>query len=325
MRAAKVSGIFCLIIIISLITACASSLRGSLNNPRLLADSSSRFLELDSILVHYTDSAHGLTTADYPVLMLLHGFGGNTSNFDAVIGELSGLFRVIAFDRPPFGYSQKALPADYGEHSPYSRTQQAEYAVQLMDALGISSAVLVGHSAGGAVALQTAIRHPDRIEGLLLVSPAVQGGGSPAFVRRLFSIPPFRWLGPFIVRRTLAGSERILARSFYDSAVITEDIRQQYRRGSEIKDWDKALWQFSIEAESSGDSLDYTKISVPVLIISGAEDEIVDPEQSILLHGKLSDSELYLMEKIGHIAFQEDPEGFLEIVRPWLTDRYLNR
>lgn len=300
-------------------------MKGTVEDPRLSVDDTSRFISLDSILIHYTDSHEDSSLPDMPVLILLHGFGGNTSNFDAVIAELADFYRVVAFDRPPFGYSQKALPADYGEYSPYTEHQQAEYAVQLMDALGISTAVLLGHSAGGAVALNTAIRHPERIEGLLLVSPAISGGGPSLFIRSLLAFPPFRWIGSFIVRRAFEGSDRILERSFYDQTAITEEIRQQYRRGSEMAGWDNALWQFSIESGRGSEHTDFSQVSVPVLIISGEEDAIVDPEQSIMLHSMLPDSELFLMEKIGHIAFQEDPARFLGIVKPWLTKRGLNR
>jgi pimeloyl-ACP methyl ester carboxylesterase len=150
--------------------ACLASCAGSslVEDPQVVAGPAARFVELDSILIHYEDSEPGSTK---PVLLLYHGFGGNLRNFDPVRDALAEDWRVIAFDRPPFGYSQKALPRDFGELNPYSSRGQAEFGVLLMDALGLDEAVLVGHSAGGAAALAAAARYPDRIRGLLLVSP----------------------------------------------------------------------------------------------------------------------------------------------------------
>src|SRR3989442_4465179 len=74
-------------------------------------------------------------------------------------------FRVIAFDNRGFGLSDK--PA-----VPYDNAAYARLAISLLDSLGISDVVLVGHSIGGAIAAQVAIEYPQRVPGLVLVGSA---------------------------------------------------------------------------------------------------------------------------------------------------------
>src|SRR5207249_4477912 len=71
-------------------------------------------------------------------------------------------FRVIAFDLPGFGFSDKAAPASGYDNKSYVRAS-----VALLDSLHIADAVLVGHSMGGAIAAQVAIDHPERVRGIL--------------------------------------------------------------------------------------------------------------------------------------------------------------
>jgi pimeloyl-ACP methyl ester carboxylesterase len=101
-----------------------------------------------------------------PVL-LLHGLGATKGSFLPSVAGLAGTFRTIAVDLPGFGDSFKPLGAPY--HAPFF----ARSVVELMDALGIERAHLVGNSMGGRVALELGLRYPERVGRLVLLAPSL--------------------------------------------------------------------------------------------------------------------------------------------------------
>ena len=129
-----------------------------------------------------------------PVL-LIGGPGSDVSMFAGMVRRLSASCRVIAFDNRGAGRSDKP-------DAPGSIAMMADDAVGLMDALGIASAYLVGISMGGSIALDVALRHPDRVRGLVLVSARARKpaqltlSASMRVANGLRSLPPFRGRHP---------------------------------------------------------------------------------------------------------------------------------
>ena len=91
-----------------------------------------------------------------PPVVAVHGLGGTKGSFLPTVAALAGGFRVIALDLPGFGDSDKPLAA------PYDARYFAAVVVDLLDALDIECAHLIGNSLGGRVALEVGMRHPDR-------------------------------------------------------------------------------------------------------------------------------------------------------------------
>ncbi len=102
-----------------------------------------------------------------PPLIALHGLGGTKASFLPTIADLASSHRVIALDLPGFGESAKPIAA------PYDARWMARSVVAAMDKLGIERAHLVGNSMGGRVALEAGMNHPDRVERVVLLCPAV--------------------------------------------------------------------------------------------------------------------------------------------------------
>ncbi len=99
-----------------------------------------------------------------PAIVLLHGVGGKLHNFDALASELSKSLTVLRFDMRGFGKSDK--PVD----KPYSLDVWADDLLELMDALKIGEAVVIGHSMGDRIACRFAAKHPTRISGLVALN-----------------------------------------------------------------------------------------------------------------------------------------------------------
>jgi pimeloyl-ACP methyl ester carboxylesterase len=100
-------------------------------------------------------------------ILLLHGLGATKGSFLPTVAALAGSFRTIALDLPGFGDSFKPLGAPY--HPPFF----ARAVVELMDALGLGRAHVIGNSMGGRVALELGLRYPERVGRLVLLAPSL--------------------------------------------------------------------------------------------------------------------------------------------------------
>jgi pimeloyl-ACP methyl ester carboxylesterase len=118
-----------------------------------------------------------------PVLML-HGLGGTKASFLPTVAALAPGFRTIAVDLLGFGDSDKPLGASYGPQF------QARAVTQLLDALELERAHLLGHSMGGRIALELGFSHPERTIGLVLMTPAMAWLGERRWA------PYLRWIRP---------------------------------------------------------------------------------------------------------------------------------
>ena len=137
---------------------------------------------------------------------------------------------VIVFDHPAFGLTERSLPGNWGGENPYSPESRASLTMALMDRLGVGKAVLVGHSAGGTIAVLTALRYPERIKALVLVTLAVYASGSPLDrLHPLLHTPQMRRLGPLPVRSISTWGEAIIRTAWYDPSEITPGVLTGYK------------------------------------------------------------------------------------------------
>ena len=279
--------------------------------PQELADPDSRFVEVGGIAVHYKMAGSG-----EPVLILLHGFGASTFSWREVVGPLSEVGTVVAFDRPGFGLTERPMPGEWAGPNPYTPEAQAGLTVGLMDALGVERGILVGHSAGGTIALLTALTYPERVEALVLVDAAVYSGGTPGWLRPILHTPQMRHLGPLLVRSIQNWGMDLARSAWHDPEKLTPEIWEGYTRPLRAQNWDRALWELTLASHPL--DLRPAGVSVPVLVITGDDDRIVPTEQSIRLAGELPRAELRVIPDCGHIPQEECPGPFLQAVKAFL-------
>jgi pimeloyl-ACP methyl ester carboxylesterase len=150
-----------------------------------------------------------LTAGTGEPIVCIHGLGGTKASFLPTTAALADAYRVVALDLPGFGESDKPLTAAYD--APYF----ARSVVDLLDALDIERVHLVGNSMGGRVAIELALREPDRVGRLILLSPALAWLRErrwkwllPAQLPRLGLIQPTpRAIVEPIVRRLIPGAD----------------------------------------------------------------------------------------------------------------------
>ena len=259
-----------------------------------------------------------------PVLILVHGFGGSTFGWRHVMEPLaaSGWY-VVALDLPGFGLAEKGWDQSYAHES------QAGYVLSVMDQLNIQDAVVAGHSMGGNVVSWVAALAPERVRGLALIDAAIV---SPALTRNTaagtaLSLPPLRRAARILIRSafTEATFGDLLGSAFAVKSAATPETIRGYAAASQLPEWDSAL--LGIIRDSSANALpssieavvDGADTPIPTLILWGADDSWVPLSAGESLRDALPAASYVVLPGLGHVPFEEDPEGFTQAMREWLA------
>jgi pimeloyl-ACP methyl ester carboxylesterase len=312
-RGLRIAGIVLVIVLIVLLVgplvAPLPALEGTVP-PEELADPDSQFIDLRGVRLHYKVAGAG-----EPAFVLLHGFLASTYSWREVVAPLSEIGTVIAFDRPAFGLTSRPMPGEWGEENPYTPDFATWLTLDLMDALGVDRAILVGNSAGGALSARIAVEHPGRVEALVLVDAAVYPrGGSPSWMRPLLATPQLRRIGPVLLRNVRDWGLDFARSAWHDPSRITPEVWEGYTVPLRADDWDRALYEFTVSSFQVDLATRLDEITMPVLVITGDDDRIVPTEESIRLASELQGSQLVVVPDCGHVPHEECPAPFLDAV-----------
>ncbi len=274
----------------------------------------SQIVGVDGIDVHYIESGEG-----EQAFILLHGFGSSTYSWRKVFSAFSTKGKVIAYDRPGFGLTERITNPDSFEINPYTLEYQAELLIKLMDLKNIKHAILVGNSAGASVAIYTAAFYPERVKALILVDPAVSAsGGIPGWGKFIFSFPQFDRLGPFFVRSIEENGLELLKMAWADEEKITDEDLLNYQRPLKMENWDIGLWEYT-KVNGDVDVAQFlSQLTMPVIVISGMEDQLIPVEESIAASEKINNAQFFGIDHCGHVLQEECPEEFMKIVNQFL-------
>jgi pimeloyl-ACP methyl ester carboxylesterase len=280
--------------------------------PKELADDDAEFIDIHGMSIHLKKSGQGK-----PVFLLLHGFAASLYSWHRVMEPFSQLGTVIAYDRPGFGLSEH--PLHWQGKNPYSAETQVDLVIGLLDYFQVDQAILVGSSAGGSVSMRVALRHPERVAGLVLVDAAVYvGSRAPAWLFPLFSTPQMRHLGPLAARQIMRLGPRLIEMAWHEPSRLPAEMLELYQKPYKVENWDKALWEFTQANRENDLPQHLNEINLPTLVITGDDDRIVPTADSIRLAGELPDATLTVVEDCGHLPHEEQPEAFMEAVRSFL-------
>jgi pimeloyl-ACP methyl ester carboxylesterase len=278
-------------------------------DPKMLVnDPDGAFITIQNVAIYYEDKGDNTS----PVVILVHGLFGSTETwrYNADVLADAG-YRVIAFDRPGFGLSDK--PDSFN----YSVSNQADLTAELMDALNIDTAIMVGHSAGANVLGHFAIRHPERITKLVLVDAALLTGGPPPFVGALLRFPPiWRW-GRVILQRVFTREqlENSLASFYVNASFLTSADYDAYWRAFQTPNWDIGL--LGLTRDSAGNTLSreaIATIQADTVLIWGDQDTVTPIADGKALTSLIPNSRLMIITNTGHQPFEEAPDEFNRIL-----------
>lgn len=265
-----------------------------------------RFLRIGDQLVHLEQAGRG-----EPVV-LLHGFGASTYSWRKVMPALAASFRVIAIDLNGFGYTQR--PRTFAS---YTREGQAALVLRVMDALGIGSAHLMGHSYGGGLTLWIASRHPGRVRSIVLVDSS-----APTYANdrrsRAASLKPL--LGLYLRSVVLRPEtvRRALLRSFHDDSLVTPELVHEYYERIRIEGVVDAYHGLTAPTRTPAELVRLEEIQAPALVVWGAEDELISAASGRRAAARMPRSEFVALEGVGHVPMEERPGELVRIVLPFL-------
>ena len=239
--------------------------------------------------IYYRDSGEGTP------LVLIHGNYGSSTWWKPLLGKVSD-HRTVAPDLPGFGKSEKP-------ETDHMIPTYSSYLDDFLNELGIEKFRLIGHSLGGAISLQYALDHPEKVEKLILVDPSPPDGLS-------FSL--FQKLLYKIVKR----SDRIIKRYFNE--IVSEDHPLYEELWEDATSMKKSAVEGHVKALEEFDVTDrLTDLEPPLYVIRGENDSIIEDEDLKVYkdYGRYE-----VIKNTGHAPFVDAPEKFIELLEEILNE-----
>lgn len=232
-----------------------------------------QFAEVAGAHLHYVDTG----PRDAPAIVMLHGLMGQLRNFSHSLSEsLSADHRVILVDRPGWGHSSVDGPRP-------GIVAQAAMIAALIEQLEIDNPLLVGHSMGGAVALALGLERPELVRGLALIAPLSQPATSvPKPFAGLLAPAPLRpaiaWLVA-VPAGTMSGAR--VAQAVFAPDPVPDDFATRGGGALSLRPKSYMAGSFEIRAataEMAALAARYASFRIPVAILYGREDQVLDPQ-----------------------------------------------
>ncbi|MEW5738032.1 MAG: alpha/beta hydrolase [Myxococcota bacterium] len=269
----------------------------------------STFLEVAGLSVHVRDEG---PREDVTPLVLLHGTSASLHTWDGWAAELSKQRRVIRFDLPGFGLTGPAADGDY------SIAAYVRFVVAVLDALGVQRFVVAGNSLGGEIAWSTAVAHPERVAGLVLVDaagyPLVSQSVPIGF--RLAKLPVLnRVLLKTLPRSVVASSVRNV---YGDPSKVTDALIDRYFELT-LREGNRASLPLRFQQAVHGANAEQVKrVTAPTLILWGELDRLIPPEHADWFHRDIPASTVVRFQGLGHVPQEEDPAVTVAAVQAFL-------
>jgi len=250
-----------------------------------------------------------------PVL-LIHGSGPGVSawaNWRLLLPVLAQTRRVIAPDMRGFGFTER--PANPADSSAYSMAAWVQQAVDLLDALKIEQADLVGNSFGGALALALAISHPKRVRRLVLM-------GSVGVPFEITSGLDAVW-GYTPSLATMRGLLDIFA---YNPALATDELAALRYQASIQPGFQEAFAaMFPAPRQRWVDAMASPEAAIralphQTLVVHGREDRVIPLSNSLTLANWIERAQLHVFGQCGHWTQIEHAARFAQLVENFLAE-----
>lgn len=274
-----------------------------------------RFAQAPSGLqVHYRVSG----PAEAPALLLIHGSSSSLHTWEPITPLLDAGYRVIAMDLPGHG-----LTGPHPQHD-YSFASNSAAVSAVLEAEQIAQAVLIGSSYGGWTAWRHALSRPDQVTGLVLIDaagmPRAEGEAPPSsnLAFTLLSTDLGGWLLERITPRALVAQS--LRQSVSVQDIVTEQMIDRYWELIRFPGNRAAAVESSKTDREMGMAARLGEVDVPVLIIWGAEDQLIPLSAATQFQARLPAAELVVLDNVGHLPMEEDPQETATAILSFLRE-----
>lgn len=269
-------------------------------------------VEIDRVPIRYVVDGGGDAT---PLVVLHGGLGLDSTLYRRTLAPLADGRRVVHFDQRGNG---RSVPADVAT---ITMERLADDVVALADHLGLDRFVVLGHSYGAFVAQELALRHPDRLAGMVLVSatPGQLGSGE---------VEDEHGVGPSMPPEVVAMVGGAPPSDDTEMAMGMKELLPAYFRRPEALDlgaleegtvFRAAAMVRGFEVLASWSSVDrLSTIAVPTLVLAGRHDVFTAWPQAHRIGSRIPGADVSIFEESGHFPWLEEPDRFFPRVRAWL-------
>jgi pimeloyl-ACP methyl ester carboxylesterase len=269
-----------------------------------------RFLDVNGVRLHYVERGSG------EPLVFLHGNGSMIQDFETsgLIDLAAKTHRVIVFDRPGFGHS------DRPRNVVWTPDAQARLIKQALKRLDVSNAIVLGHSWGASVAVALALKYPGLIKGLVLASGYYYPTARPDVVA--MGAPALPLIGD-LLSHTLSP---LISRAIWPLMMAKIFGPRSVPKKFEAFPKEMALRPSQIRASAAESALmipdafrlrnHYADLKMPVVIIAGEQDRLIDIDtQSARLHSEIPQSQFHRIAGNGHMIQQTATDQVMSAIR----------
>ncbi|MGH7815627.1 MAG: alpha/beta fold hydrolase [Candidatus Binataceae bacterium] len=265
-----------------------------------------KYTEVNGCAIHYFYS--GTTTLPEAVpdfsrgrkIVMIHGAGSNAHTFHRQVAALGERHSPIAPDLPGHGRSA-------GIEGLRSVADYSDFVAAFMDALQLDSAVILGHSMGGAIAMDFAHRRPDRAEALILSSTAAKFNVTAERLEALRAVTLGRTPQPF---NTDGYAPKTLQENF---GAVREGWMEQIKTDPRVRYTDMLA---VAEVDLRGD---LPKIAKPALVLAGADDQGTTVAAAELIVAGILGAKLHVFADAGHFTPRERPAEYNAAIEEFLA------
>mgnify|MGYP001793740803 FL=1 len=248
-----------------------------------------------------------------PTALLLHGAGGSTHSWAGLLPVLSRNYHAVAVDLPGQGFTRAGTKLRLG------LPKMSMDLNALLDDQGWQPELIIGHSAGGALALHLAesLDHPARVIGINAALEPFEGPAAWLFpmMAKMLAINPFT-----SVAFTAGGSAMARARGLIrttGSNIPDESLRCYARLFSDRGHVDSTL-QMMAQWDVDKFAARIKRVETPILLIAGSNDLTVSPDVSRRTAEAMINATFVELEGLGHLAHEEDPDLVAQTILDWL-------
>ncbi len=269
----------------------------------------SQFIQVGNLRWHVQQMPSRKTL---PTLLLIHGTGAATHSWRALMPLLTNKFNVWAVDLPGHGFTSA------GTQSQMSLPGMAQALSELLDSVGVRPEVLVGHSAGAAIATRLCLDgwlEPAKIFSLngallplgglpgLLFPPAAKLMSGLPFVPQLFALSA---ANPSAATRLIAGTGSVLDAE--GTALYGRLLRSPGHAAGALAmmaNWDLRALESKLR-----------ELKPALTLVTGGNDKAVPPSQANRVHRMLPKSTVIMLPSLGHLAHEEQPQTMADLLTP---------
>lgn len=267
----------------------------------------SQFIESGGVRFHVRDTG----PKEGPAVLFLHGFGSSLHTWEDWATSLQDRFRVIRVDLPGFGLTGADPSGDYRD--PHTLALLKD----LLDRLGVETAVLAGNSMGGRMAWRFAAAYPERVTKLVLVSP--DGFASPGRgYGELPKVPLSLSLLPYFLPVPLVRISILPA--YHDKSVLTDALLSRYCDMMLAPGVRRAILARTAQDVLVDPVPLLSTIKVPTLLLWGDKDALIPITNAADYLRVMPDARLVTLVNVGHVPQEEIPGESLRPLRAFLEE-----